>query len=396
MELFENKTNCCGCTACMNICPKKAITMQEDNEGFLYPVIDEKKCIQCGLCEKVCAFQNGSSISERLDQICVYAAKNKSDDLRLKSSSGGMFLTISDYILENKGVIYGVAFDKNLKAQHIRAEKEVDRNRCLGSKYSQSELNDIFKLVKQDLEKGKLVLFTGTPCQVAGLNSFLSNTNRDNLILVDIVCHGTPSPKLFQEYIHYMEKKRKSKVKEFYHRAKDFGWRVHNEKVVYENNKSDNKSNLSQAWKYIFFSHFALRSACYNCPYTNTKRISDITIADFWGIEKFAPEFADKKGVSLVITNTKKGSEIFENIKENIKYIERNIEEAKEKNPNLVKPTECPDNREKFWEEYEQNGIEYILKKYGRYNFKCITRDYIKRMLNKIGLLEVLKKIIKK
>jgi len=395
MEIYNKKINCCGCTACMNICPKKAITMKEDEEGFLYPVIDKEKCIQCGLCKKVCAFQNGIEIEERLEKFKVYAAKNKIDNFRLKSSSGGMFVAISDYVLKNNGVIYGVAFDKNFKAQHIRAENEKDRNRCLGSKYSQSELNQIFKLVKQDLENGKLVLFTGTPCQVAGLNSFLANMDRNNLILVDIVCHGTPSPKLFQEYINYIEKKRKSKIKEFYHRAKDLGW-VHNEKIVYENNKNEDKSNLSQAWKNIFYSHLALRPACYNCPYTNTKRISDITIADFWGIEKFTPEFVDKKGVSLVIVNTKKGSEMFENIKKDIEYIEKNIDEAKEKNPNLVKPTDCPDNRERFWEEYEQNGIEYILKKYGRYNFKYIVKDYIKRILNKIGLLEILKKIIKK
>lgn len=382
MEIYKEKKECCGCTACMNICPKNAIEMVEDEEGFKYPIINKEKCIECGKCKKICAFQNGYQISQRLEPIKVYAAKNKLDDIRLKSSSGGMFVPISDYVLDNDGVVYGVAFDENFKATHIKAEKKEDRDKCIGSKYSQSDLNVIYKSVKKDLEEDKLVLFTGTPCQVAGLNKYLCNVKKEKLILVDIVCHGTPSPKLFREYIKYIECNRHKKIKQYNHKAKDFGWK-HNEKITFEDGTEDVKSNLSQAWKYVFYSHFALRPACHNCKYTNCKRPSDITIADFWGIEKFAPEFTDSKGVSLVIVNTNKGKIVFEKIKENINFIERNIEEAKEKNPNLIRPSNMPENRKKFWQEYEKNGIKYILKKYGRYNLKCTIKDFLKRIIKK-------------
>lgn len=382
MEVYTSKKECCGCTACMNICPKNAIKMIEDEEGFKYPKIDEKKCIECGLCKKICAFQNGYKTQDKLKEINVYASKNKSDDIRIRSSSGGMFVPLSDYVLNNNGVVYGVAFNEKFKAIHIKAENKENRDRCIGSKYSQSDLKDTYKKVKKDLENNKLVLFTGTPCQVGGLNKYLGNINKEKLILVDIVCHGTPSPKLFNEYIKYIERKRKKKIKIFNHRTKEFGWK-HNEKIIYDDGKIEVKSNLSQAWKYVFYTHFALRPSCYNCKYTNINRPSDITIADFWGIDKFAPEFVDSKGVSLVIVNTKKGENIFDNIKEKITSIERKIEEAVEKNPNLVKPTKEPIERETFWEQYKNKGIEFILKQYGRYNFKCITKDIIKRILKK-------------
>lgn len=391
MKLFEEKKDCCGCTACMNICPQNAIEMKEDEEGFKYPIINKEKCIECGLCKKTCAFQNGTSLDNELRHPKVYAVKNKNEKDRIASTSGGLFIAISDYVLKNNGIIYGVAFDKNFRATHIRAEDIKGRDSCIGSKYSQSELNDIFKRIKKDLENNKLVLFTGTPCQVAGLNRFLGERNKEKLILVDIICHGTPSPKLFGEYIKYIEKKRKNKIIEYYHRPKDFGW-DHNEKIIYKDKKEENKSNLSQAWKHVFYSNFALRPACYNCKYTNIKRLSDITIADFWGIEKFAPEFVDKKGISLAIINTLNGEKTFKAIDNSIEFIERSIDEAKIKNPNLLRPTSKPNNRNDFWKEYQSKGISFILKKYGRYNLKSIIKNKVKNILKKTGLLKLIKK----
>ena len=382
IELYSKKEQCCGCTACMNICPKKAIKMVQDEEGFLYPQIDKEKCIECGLCKKICAFQNGYDIEGRIENPRVYAVKSKSDETRITSSSGGMFTEISDYVLKNGGTVYGVAFDDNLKAIHIRAENYEERDRCKGSKYSQSELGTIFQDVKKDLENGKLVLFTGTPCQVSGINKFLNNTNKDNLILVDIVCHGAPSPMLFKEYIQFCEKVNKSKIKNYYHRSKDNGWE-HQEKAVYENGKIDQKTVLSQAWKMIFYTNLALRQSCYNCQYTNSKRASDITIADFWGIEKFNPEFVDKKGISMMIINTTKGKKIFENINDKLEYIEKTYEEAAEKNPQLRKSIDKNiAEREAFWNEYYSNGFSAIIKKYGRYNLITKTKKFIKRIFD--------------
>jgi coenzyme F420-reducing hydrogenase beta subunit len=383
MNVYDKKEECCGCTACMNICPKNAIQMVSDEEGFLYPKIDKQKCIECGLCKKICAFQNGYNIEDRVDKPYVYATKSKSDKIRMQSSSGGMFTEISNYILENDGIVYGAAFNEDLKVEHIRCEDKVQRDKCCGSKYSQSDLGDIYNQVKKDLENGKLVLFTGTPCQVGGLNRFLGNTDKEKLILVDIICHGPSSPKIFNEYIQFCEKKRKAKIAKYYHRAKDVKWE-HYEKAIYENGKEDKKSLLSQAWKHIFWTDLALRPSCYNCKYTNTKRASDITIADFWGIEKFAPEFADKKGVSLVIVNTNKGKEVFNNINNKIEYIERTIEEAQEKNPQLKEHIKNDkEARKEFWNMYYKKGFNYIIKKYGRYNLVSKTKQIIKRVIGK-------------
>lgn len=381
MELYKEKSKCCGCTACANICPKKAITMVEDEEGFLYPQIDESKCVNCGLCKKVCAFQEGYSISGRLEDIEVYAAKSKNQETKRESSSGGMFTEISNYVLENNGVVYGAAFDKDFKVLHIRTTNESERNRCRGSKYSQSDLADVYSKVKLDLNNDKLVMFTGTPCQVAGLNKFLEGINKEKLILVDIVCHGTPSPKLFREYISFIENINKAKVKEYCHRSKDKGWR-HIEKVVYDNGKEDSDTILSQSWKQIFYTNLALRKTCYNCKYTNTLRPSDITIADFWGIERTSPEFVDKQGVSLVIVNTKKGKEIFRNLKQNITSKDEKIENAIVKNPQLKRSVSIDiKKRKQFWNIYSKKGIKSIVRKYGKYNLVTFTKRKIKKIL---------------
>ena len=223
MLLYERKEECCGCTACMSICPKQAITMISDEEGFLYPSINQELCIECDLCKQVCPFSDNYRTSGNYDQPLVYAAKHKDDKVRMNSSSGGMFTAISDYILDNDGVIYGAAFDENLVVRHQKAETAEDRNKFRGSKYVQSNLNGIFGDIKNELKKGRTVLFTGTPCQNAGLRAFL-NKSYDNLYLCDIVCHGTPSPLMFENYIKYCERKNKSSIKEYYCRFKGKGW----------------------------------------------------------------------------------------------------------------------------------------------------------------------------
>ena len=366
--LYENKKDCCGCTACMNICPKHAISMEEDEEGFLYPKIDKNLCVECGLCKKICAFQNGYNIDNTLEKIEVYASKSKSEEIRMMSSSGGMFYEIAKYILDNDGVVYGVIFDESFHAKHSRTENIDGIKKMMGSKYSQSELGKIYAQVKNDLQEGRLVLFTGTPCQVVGLNNFLQNIDKSNLVLVDLICHGTPSPKLFKEYIQFLEKVKGKKVKEYYHRSKINGW-IQTESVVFENEKIDYKSRLSQTWKRIFYTDLALRPTCYNCKYTNTNRPSDITIGDFWGIENYNSKFADNKGISLVLLNTVRGKEIFNNISKNLDIDKRKIDEAIVKNPQLKEPIKVlPNQREEFWNNYRIKGFKYVVNKYGGYN----------------------------
>lgn len=390
MQVYKEKADCCGCTACKNICPTKAITMQVDEEGFLYPVIDESKCIQCGACQKICAFQRGYSIQHRLEKPLVYAAKSKEIATRMASSSGGIFTELAHDILKQNGILYGVKFNEKFDAIHTSVQTEEELKACRGSKYVQSNLQDIFQMVKNDLKGQRKVLFSGTPCQVAGLNRFLGNIDKQNLLLVDIVCHGTPSNQLFKEYVAFCEEKKQSKMVAYYNRDKSRGW-GHNEKAVYANKKTDDKSVLSQAWKNIFYTNLALRPCCYNCQYTNTQRPSDITLADFWGIHQSNPEFADKKGVSLVMVNTTKGKEIFENIQARIETIQKTVEEASVKNPQLKHPIEKnPTQREKFWKVYREEGFTSILKKYGKYTMTFKIKNITTRLKYKIK--EILKK----
>ena len=383
INLVKSKNECCGCTACMNICPKHAIKMEEDEEGFLYPKIDDNLCINCGLCEKTCAFQHGYKLNSRLNKMKVYAIKNKSTEVRDKSTSGGIFYEIANNVLKNNGVIYGVVFDENFHTKHTRTDNIDGIKKMMGSKYSQSELGDTYTNIKNDLKNGKEVLFTGTPCQVGGIIKYLQNVDTSKLILVDIVCHGIPSPKLFKEYISFLENKKGKKVTEYYHRSKINGWNQ-TEEVRFNDEKLDFKSRLSQTWKRIFYTDLALRPSCYNCKYTNTERPGDITIGDFWGIELFNPEFADNKGVSLVMVNTEKGNKILEKIKDNLIISNQEIEKAIIKNPQIKEPTKVDQNKRKiFWNDYKNKGFNYIAKKYGGYNTIGKIKNLAKRILKK-------------
>lgn len=384
IKLFENKNECCGCTACMNICPQRAIKMEKDEEGFLYPVVDKEKCIECGLCKKVCAFQKGYNVENRLEEVGVYATKNKSDEVRMHSASGGMFYAIAKYVLNKNGVVYGVVFDDWIHAIHVRTDSMDGIKKMMGSKYSQSELGEIYKEVKKDLKNEKLVLFTGTPCQVAGLNKFLQNIDKTNLILVDLVCHGTPSPYLFQDYIKFIEKNKKKKIIGYYHRSKKIAWQQHTENIVYEDGKEDYTSRLSQTWKRLFGTTLFFRPSCYSCKYTNTKRTGDITIGDFWGIEKYNKEFTDNKGVSLTLVNTIKGQKVFDEISKDLIINNRKIEEAIVKNPQLKQPINIDiDERNKFWNDYKTKGFKYIASKYGGYNNIGKLKNLVKKIIKK-------------
>ena len=217
ISVFDIKEDCCGCTACQHICPTKAIEMKPDEEGFLYPEINQELCNDCGLCRKVCAFQNGYDISDNFATPKVYAVKNKHEDVRMASSSGGIFSAISDHILDSDGLVSGVAFDENMNAAHKIAATKEERDEFRGSKYVQSELNHVYSEIKSLLKQNKTVLFTGTPCQNAGLKYFLdlARVKTENLILCDIVCHGTPSPLLWKEHIRQLENRGKGRVVQY-------------------------------------------------------------------------------------------------------------------------------------------------------------------------------------
>lgn len=353
---IEKVSNCCGCTCCANICPKEAISMVEDEKGFNYPHIDKNKCINCGLCFKSCPMMNASEIKNELP--LVYGCKIKDESIRMKSTSGGIFTVISDYVLDNNGVVYGAVFDDDLKVVHARLETKEERNKACGAKYVQSDLGVIFSLIKNDLHSNKLVMFTGNPCQNAGLKNFLKNDKSiNNLILVDIVCHGVPSPLIFRQYIESFDK-----IVDYNFRDKSITWRGANVTIKFADNTTVTNSRKARIMTDLYFRGYISRNSCGYCPFTDINRVSDMTIGDFWGIENCNPSFDDGKGVSLLLLNTNKGKEIFEKVKERLNYFESDTVSCLQ--AQLQYPTSPNKNKEKFWKDYNKHGYDYTEKIY--------------------------------
>lgn len=376
MIQIKNKADCCGCTACASICPKNAISMESDVLGFKYPKVDLNKCIDCGLCEKVCAFNENYDKSLNLDEPDIYAARHKDIHEIETSRSGAAFIAISDYVLENGGVVYGVGYKDHFVVTHKRAKTKEERDEFKGSKYVQSDLEGIFKQVKSDLKDGKMVLFSGTPCQTAGLNSFIGQKLRENLILVDIICHGVPSPYVWRDYLTYIEHKYKNKVVKLNFRDKSrIGWSGHIESYIFENNTSI-ESNI---FTNIFFSNVMLRNSCGICYYTNYKRPSDFTIGDYWGWERISLDFnIDNRGCSLLLVNTLKGKRIFSLISDRVNYIVVN-DKRKCFQPNLESPTLIDKGNEVFIQEYKNKCFKKIIKRYDE-----DTKSKIKKIIKNI------------
>ena len=373
MIKISDKTQCCGCTACASICNHDAITMEPDALGFLYPKVDESKCVDCGLCEKVCAFNDNYDKSLNLPQPDAYAARHKDMDEIMKSRSGAAFAAISDYILENGGIVYGAGYKDHFRVAHKRATTKEKRDEIRGSKYVQSDLTGVFHMVKQDLKNGLTVLFSGTPCQTSGLNSYVGKKLRENLILVDIVCHGVPGPYLWRDYLAYLEKKQGSEICWVNFRDKqEYGWAAHKETFKF-------KGGGKMSFTYLFYQHIMFRHSCGKCHFCNTTRPSDITLADFWGWENTDKDFnKDNKGVSLVLINTPKGRAIFEAVKDRLNTIPVDMKNAMQ--PNLKHPSLVHPDRMKFEEDYVKHGFKYVMCKYGDMGWKMQSRHKLRRI----------------
>lgn len=308
----------------------------------------------------------------------VYAVRHKNENVRKNSRSGGIFTALSDYVLEAGGVVYGCALTDDFNAVHIRAETLKKRDEMRGSKYIQSKLGDTFKNVKVDVDSGRKVLFSGTSCQIAGLKCFLKK-KYENLLCVDIVCHGVPSKKVWNAYLHWQEEKSHSKVEKVdFRNKKDFGWRDHVETIYFKNGTKES----SCVFRNIFLQRMALRPSCYECRYKTVMHPGDITIADYWGIEKAAPELDDNKGVSLVLVNNEFGERIFEQINNQIFLRKTRLKDSLQ--PALQAPFPKPQNREDFWMDFKDKPFGYIAKKYGEYSAKSSIKIFLKKIKRKI------------
>lgn len=372
-----DKKSCTGCRMCEQICPVKAIKMVENNEGFIEPVVDNNKCINCGLCVKRCP-QLNNILDENSRTIEVYAAKNKNIEEQKTSSSGGIFSVLSNYVLDKNGKVYGCTLDDNLNIKHIGISNKSELNKIKGSKYVQSNTENTFEEVKEDLKNNKFVLYSGTPCQIAGLKAFLGK-EYNNLITVDLVCHGVPSPKLFKAYLKWLENKNDSKIKTYEFRNKEKNAWGLTAKIVFENGKIKYVKAETDPYYKTFLDSKTYREVCYNCKYANENRVGDITLADYWGIEKEHPEFYDENGVSAILINTIKGKEIFEKVRENIEVEKSTLEKVARKNGNLTHSSKRDVVRDNAYEQVNFLQFEKGMKK--NLDFKVKSLDKIKSII---------------
>lgn len=337
--------DCCGCSTCFNICPVQAITMQEDREGFKYPKIDERSCINCGKCEKACPVLHAETAGRTLHP-AFYAVWNRQDEARLSSSSGGVFRVLAEDVLADGGVVYGAAFDVHNRLRHVRAESADALVPLTGSKYVQSEIGTAFCQVRADLKNGRRVLFTGTPCQVAGLYAFLGGDDA-NLLTADVLCHGVPSPAVFERYLESLGVGEKCRI-EF--RNKDNGWKKY-EVVVGDRVHETFRAN---AYMKGFLSNLYLRPSCASCRFVGCRRPGDLTLGDFWGAGNFRKRYDDDKGTSLVLLNSPKARSIFQTLQDKFSLAEQvPSDSAVPFNPSLVHASKPDARRAAFFDDFE-------------------------------------------
>lgn len=347
MPKLANKQQCTGCTACYSSCPKNCITMQSDRYGFKFPIVDTEKCVNCKKCEGACPLIGKNVASKEL--LSVYAAYLQDDNVRMDSSSGGIFTEIATEILDRKGVVFGAVFDDEYGVEHVQISEKEDLSKLRGAKYAQSELGECFFEVQNKLNMGKDVLFVGLPCQVAGLKSFLKK-DYPSLFTVDFVCHGVPSPLVWKNYVKYRAEKDNHGIlpEKINLRSKSSGWSRYRYSNRYEYSSSQYYSVLNgdDLFMKLFVSNYINRSSCADCHFKGAKRVSDITLGDFWGIWDVAPDMDDDKGTSLILTHTKAGATMFEKISARLKFREMSLRQASVRNPSLLISSSAADDRE--------------------------------------------------
>lgn len=377
------KADCCGCAACANICPHGCIAMVPDGEGFSYPQIDSAKCVSCGLCQRACPVLR--PVRGTQDPPAAWAVRARDTDLRLKSSSGGAFSLLAEDVLAGGGAVFGAAMTPDcMGTRHVMAEDAEGLAALRTSKYLQSEIGGCFRQVREELESGRAVLFSGTPCQIDGLKGFLGRDYED-LLCVEVICHGVPSPALWRKYAAYMGKKSGAPLTNVNFRHKKYGWitigiRLENSKrrVLYstlENNP----------YFRMFLLNLCLRPSCYRCPSKGLDRPADLTLGDFWGVEKVCPELHDDKGTSLALAHTPKGAEALANIlnRAEAKQVDRGA--ALERNAAMLRPVARPPERDSFFSDMDALSFPELRKKYLKENpFKTALIHFLRRA----GLLE--------
>lgn len=387
---IEEKDLCCGCTACYSICPKNAIKMVRDNEGFLYPEVDKEKCVNCGMCKKVCPILNKAKLNEFKPK--AYLFQNSNEEIRKDSTSGGIFTAIGEFVIKNNGIVYGASFDDNFVVNHIGVESTDELSKFRKSKYVQSNQNNCFKEIKQYLDNGKLVCYSGTPCQVGGLRAYLRK-DYENLILVDIMCHSVPSPLVFEKYKRYILKKMNAnKILNINFRDKNkYGYK-YSMMTVETDNGIYSQGIDTDPYLRAFFSDTSIRPSCYNCHFKTMKRVSDLTIWDCFNINEIDKSFDDDKGTTRILVQSEKGEKLLENL-DNVRLKELDINIATKKVKEMTNSVNYNNKRKKFFENINDDNV---FEKYYPTNFKTKINSFVRKTLAITGVYSSVKSFAKK
>ena len=394
MIKITDKRDCCGCGACASVCPKQCISMKEDNEGFFYPSTNIATCIECGLCEKVCP--TSQPIQGYKNEKAFTIVSNDKDNLE-NSASGGSFLPLAEYIIGKGGVVFGAAYDDKMQVKHRFATTKEGIKAFSGSKYVQSIIDDSYNQVKSFLKSGKIVLFSGTPCQVQGLYKSLRNLNIDNLITLDFVCHGVPSPKVFKKFILYTTNKYESKVTDYKFRTKKYGYNSYSYSYSYSylaNGKqiwSNGKDKYAQFMSKSFFAEITSRPSCSRCAFKSKHHVSDFTVFDCWSWKKLSKNIDGKRGATTLIINTSKGEKIFDSIKKQFQYEQSNLDTAIQLD-GISMLHSIPSNRRRneFFQAIDRYSIPQLFEEFLEPHGFGKIKFFIKKLLKEVGLLQLI------
>lgn len=370
-----NKEKCCGCSACADICPQKCITMECDNEGFKYPHVNTEECINCGACNNVCPIE--SPLCERNSIVSAYAGWNKNDEIRLHSTSGGVFSALAETIIQQNGIVIGAQYDQGNMVVHSVQNSQTGVSKLRQSKYVQSDTNGIFNATKDALATGKMVLFCGTPCQTEALVKFLKK-KPDNLIICDFICRGVISPLVYQSYIEYLENKYGAKATIVHFKNKTYGWHRFSTKITFENGKEYIQDRYHDSYMLLYLrENISLRPSCYECRFKGIERCSDLTVGDFWGLQGKYSDYDNDHGTSAIFVNTELGREFLLASSNLLSVHSVNPIDIIKGNDCVLHSPACQGDRKKFFDLLKTQGYSTVKRKY------CSTlfTDTVQRLL---------------